>query len=132
MKPFLPIVLLLVSGCSGELYSSHTHSLRWFCQSPEGCEREAEVKALARVLLYTDTFTLYTDYGQFAVDFVQRVPSDELPRECDALYGLSLFGHELESSTLCSVGGDAYEMRISVPNRNPSSASEWLAEMRPL
>jgi hypothetical protein len=101
------------------------------CLSLGGCERAEAVVLVDRLIVFRDSFefTSTRDPGLYEVS--QRVASSSLPAGCWWLYSLSLFGHELEPSMLCSTSW-GFEVELSIPNRNPATDSEWLVEMRAL
>jgi hypothetical protein len=105
------------------------YALTWTCLSPEGCERTADVERIdrmeisARDCLFTSTLD-----ETFAAD-ADLIASDVLPRGCAWVYFLSLFGHELERSRVCS-GPASIELELAIPNQEPATSSMWLVEGR--
>ncbi len=61
----------------------------------------------------------------------QRVASDALPAGCASLYGVFIFGHELEPSKVCRIG-DGFELELSIPNAISTTSSKWLGKARDL
>lgn len=125
------LCVLLLPACA-YFDARYDYSLTWVCRSPEGCERTAEAALINRLSTFEDDALAFesTRYEPF-FESAQRVASDSLPDGCYFLHGLSLFGHELEPSKLCKTSG-GFELELSIPNRNPTTHSEWLVEAREL
>lgn len=124
------IILLLLSAC-GDYDSEYDYALTWVCQSPEGCERTEDVVLINRLVVHLDAFSFRSTRDPFFGEPAQRVASSSLPAGCSWLYAVSLFGHELEPSMLCTTS-DGFDLELSIPNRNPSTQSQWLVEIREL
>lgn len=128
MKPGLLCVLLL-PGCSflwpSEEPDTYGYALTWYCVSPEGCERTEEVERIDHVIKkgYDFHFTSTQDES-FSEDALMIV-SDSLGFDCDWLYYLSLFGHDLERSRFCFNPG-GFELELSIPNEDPATHSKWV------
>jgi hypothetical protein len=129
VKPGL-LCFLLLSACL-EPILPYDHALTWVCLSAEGCERSDEVALLDRLATIDDTLIFASSSQPPYEERAQRVASDAVPAGCYLLYGLTLYGHELEPSKLCSVP-DGYDLELSIPNRNPATSSRWLVEIREL
>jgi hypothetical protein len=121
------LCLLLLSSCSDEI--PYDYALRWTCRSPEGCERAEEVKLLDRLNVDGSFFYFHSARNQSYNEGAQRFGSDSFPAGCWWLQGMVMFGQELEPSKLCSVSG-GFDLELSIPNRDPSTRSEWLVEAR--
>jgi hypothetical protein len=132
MKPGLLCVLLL-SGCSYFLGEANyrVYELSWTCLSPEGCERADQVPLFDRAESVIDSdrvdFLSTRDAGFF--ERAELIESDELPAGCSWMYSLTLFGHELEPSRFCRTS-NGFELEVSIPNRDPTTYSLWLAAAR--
>jgi hypothetical protein len=130
------LCLLLLSACSflspPHDPEIHEHVLTWTCLSAEGCERTEEVQRIDRVAVadyYEFHFTSTQDesFGEDAL----TIAADSLGRRCLWLEFLSLFGQELERSTLCFTPG-GFELELSIPNQDPATQSKWLVKGRDL
>jgi hypothetical protein len=131
VKPGI-LCLLLLSGCAfpDDLPPAAVeYALTWICQSPEGCERSEEVARLDRVTSVEDNYHFTSTQDASFVADAEFVSSDPLPSGCFLLYFLSLFGHELEPSRLCHAAA-SFELRLSIPNQDPTTFSMWLVEGR--
>lgn len=133
MKRGTLCVSLLLSGCllpDGPPASS-SYELTWTCRSPEGCEHIEELERIDRMeLVYNGRqchFTATQDESFVATG--TQIFSDVLPQGCSWLYFLTLVGHELERSRLCSIPG-GFELELSIPNEDPTTSSMWLVEGR--
>lgn len=126
----LILCFLLLSACT-DPDAEYDYALTWTCLSPESCERAEEVALINRLTIFGDGFFFESTYEPPFSEHAQKVASDTLPAGCSLLYGLSLFGYELEPSKLCSTGS-GFELELSIPNRNPATHSEWLVEAREL
>lgn len=124
------LCLLLLSAC-GDYSFEDEYALTWTCLSPGGCERAEDVALVDRLIVYRDSFefTSTRDPGFYEVS--QRVASSSVPAGCALLYNLSFFGHELEPPLLCRTSR-GFDLELSIPNRNPATASQWLVEVRAL
>lgn len=127
MKRAMPLLLLL-SACA---LSEYEYRLTWTCLSPEGCERAEDVALLDRLNTYGDSFFFKSRTPLEFTEHAQRVASEEAPAGCFLLHGFTLFGHELAPSALCSTP-DGYDLELAIPNRNPTTSSQWLIEIREL
>ncbi len=123
------LCLLLLSACGDGI--TYDYSLTWTCMSPEGCERTEELKLYDRLNILGDTFVFASSRNERYFVTSQRFGSDSLPAGCFWLYSLALFGDESEPSKVCSTAG-GFELEISIPDRNPATHSQWLAEAREL
>jgi hypothetical protein len=129
MKPIM-LCLLLLSACVAAA-NYRVYKLTWSCLSAEGCERAEQVELLDRArIIDGDDFVAFmsTRDGGFEIA-AQLVPSDALPAECSWLYGLRLFATEAEPSRFCRSSG-RFELELSIPNQDPSTASKWFVEAR--
>lgn len=126
----LMLCLLLLSACSS-LASEFDYVLTWVCLSPEGCERAEEVALLDRLDTNGDAFFFLSRSQPSFTEHAQRVASNAVPEGCFLLYGLTLFGHELEPSQLCSTP-EGYDLELAIPNRSLTTNSQWLVRMREL
>ena len=124
------LCLLLLAACT-EPEVSYQYSLTWTCVSPDGCERTEVVTLIDRLNINGSSFFFISRRDADFDEDAQRVASDSLPDGCSWLYAFSLFGHELESATVCDTE-DGFEMEFSVPNANPVTHSEWLVVARDL
>lgn len=124
------LCLLLLSGCM-EPEVAYQYSLTWTCLAPEGCERIEEVNLIDRLNVSGNVFYFISRRDMLFDESAQRVTSDSLPAGCSWLYAFSLFGHELESATVCNTE-DGFEMEFSVPNARPATHSEWSVVARDL
>jgi hypothetical protein len=124
------LCVLLLPACS-YVDARYDYSLTWVCRSPDGCDRSAEAALLDRLSINGDVLWFESTRNELYTEVAQRSVSDSLPDGCYWLYGLSLFGYELEPSKLCSTS-DGFELELSIPNRNPATHSEWLVEAREL
>ncbi len=129
MKPVV-LCLLLLSACSSCSSSDEPeideYALTWYCISPEGCERTEQVERIdraTRTSLFDYQFTSTQDesYREDAL----RVTADSIGTDCDWLYYITLFGHDLERSRLCSNPG-GFELELSIPNEDPATHSQWV------
>lgn len=125
MKPGM-LCLLLLSVCA-DPDAAYDYAVTWVCLSAEGCERTEEVMALDRLSTSLDSFWFESSSLPPYTEHAQRVASDAVPAGCYLLYGFTLFGHELEPSTMCSTP-DGYDLEFSIPNRNPATSSRWQVE----
>jgi hypothetical protein len=126
------LCLLLLSACELEAARNYrTYEVTWTCLSPEGCERTDQVELIDRAEIIN---------GSFLVDFMstrdelfwghaQIVPSDMLPAGCSWLYGPPLFEMEVGPSRFCRTS-EAFELELSIPDRDPATHSKWLVEGR--
>lgn len=121
------LCLLLLSSCEDPL--AYDYALSWVCKSPGGCERAEEVMLIDRLNLAGMYYYFQSTRDQLYIETAQRFDSDSLPAGCWWLYGFSLFGHELEPAKLCNTAG-GLDLELSIPNRNPTTRSEWLVEAR--
>jgi hypothetical protein len=122
------LCLLLLSACV-DPHDKYEYAVTWECLSPEGCERADELALLDSVNIYGDAFYFTSSNQPSFTEHAQRVASNAVPDGCFLMYGLTLFGHELEPAPLCSTSG-GYDLEFVIPNRNPATASQWLAEIR--
>ena len=131
MKPAM-LCLLLLSACELKAARNYsTYELTWSCQSSEGCERTDQVTLIDRATI-VDGDDEFMDFSSSRGGFreeAQRIPSDELPADCSWLYGLELFTYEIEPSRFCRTSG-GFELEVSIPNRDPTTHSEWFVEGR--
>jgi len=123
------LCLLLLSACADKV--PYDYGLTWVCLSPEGCERTEELMLIDRLNVQDDFFYFLSTVDEHYSEGGQRLGSESLPAGCWWLYGVSLFGQELERSKLCSVSG-GYDLELSIPNRNPATPSQWLVKAREL
>lgn len=121
------LCLLLLSACSDEI--PYDYALSWTCLSPDGCERSEEVKLIDRLNVDGSFFYFHSSRDQPYSEGAQRFGSESLPAGCWWLQGFAIFGQELEPSKLCSVSG-GFELELSIPNRNPTTRSDWFVEAR--
>jgi hypothetical protein len=124
------LCLLLLSAC-GEYSFEDKYALTWTCLSSEGCERAEEVALVDRLTVFRDSFAFESTRDLTFYESSQRVTSSSVPAGCALLYNLSLFGHELEPSLLCRTSR-GFDLELSIPNRSPATASQWLVEIREL
>ncbi len=124
------LCLLLLSACTGPEIQ-YDYELIWTCQSPEGCERAEELALVDRLNTSDNFFFFNTRRDMLFWVSAQRVAADSLPPGCALLYGLVLFGHELEPFEVCQVA-DGYDMTLSIPNAITTTSSQWLVEARDL
>lgn len=129
MKPGL-LCLLLLSACT-DPDDAYDYALTWVCLSAEGCERLEEVELIDRLVTFGDSFKFESRSRPLYSLYAQRVASDAVPPGCFLLHGFTIFGHNLEPSKLCTTS-DGYDLELSIPNRNPTTSSRWLVEMRGL
>jgi hypothetical protein len=134
MKPGV-LCLLLLSGCSSLSPSDDSdvveYTLTWYCISPEGCERTAEVQRIDRATVdFWDVRFMSTQDESFAED-AKSVGSDTLAVRCSWLHFLSLFGYELEPSKFCFTPG-GFEVHLSIPDEDPATHSKWVVSARDL
>ena len=122
------LCVLLLAACSDGMTE---YSLTWTCLSVEGCERAEELKFYDRLAVQGDTFVFASSKDKRYFETAQRFGSESLPAECFWLYSLSLFGDESEPGMACHTSG-GFDMEIAIPDRNPATQSEWLAEAREL
>lgn len=125
------LCLLLLLGCSSydDSPTVREFTVTWTCLSPEGCERAADVARIDRVeRVEQDCEFTSTQDQAFAAD-ATLVVSATLPRGCGWLYYLSLFGHELERSKLCTLPG-GFDLELAIPNEDPATSSLWLVKAR--
>jgi hypothetical protein len=132
MKPAV-LFLLLLSACEIKAARNYrTYKLTWSCLSAKACERTEQVMLIDRAELF-DNDDEYIGFLSSRDDVFraagQRVPSDDLPADCAWMYGLGLFAHELEPSRFCRTSG-GFELELSIPDRDPTTHSEWLVEGR--
>lgn len=130
---WLPVFPVLLFGC-GDFSNLYSHSMAWSCLSPEGCARADIVVDFDRASIGYTRIHIGSTSDDSLLTVASRIPSDDVPEGCDLLVGLTLFGHALESLTICRVTGRSggYSVELSIPDPNPASASEWRIEMRPL
>lgn len=132
MKPAV-LCLLLLSACSdfidGRNYRAY--KLTWTCVSPEGCERTEQVVLIdrAHIVNGSELVAFLSSRDDTFRDAAQMVPSDELPAGCFWLYDVSFFVLDLEPSRFCRTSG-AFELELSIPDRDPPTASKWLVNGR--
>jgi hypothetical protein len=124
------LCLLLLSAC-GEYSFDDEYALTWTCLSPGGCQRAEEVALVNRLTIFRDSFEFTSTRDTSFYELAQRVASSSVPDGCALLYNLSLFGHELEPSLLCSTSR-GFDLELSIPNRTPATASQWRVEIREL
>jgi hypothetical protein len=127
VKPVV-LCLLLLSACSSSSDEPEIdeYALTWYCISPEGCERTEQVERIdraTRTSLFDYQFTSTQDesYREDAL----RVIADSIGTDCAWLYYITLFGHDLERSRLCSNPG-GFELELSIPNEDPATHSQWV------
>jgi hypothetical protein len=121
------LCLLLLSGCwSSEGPRVEEYAVTWTCLSSGGCERAEEVERIDRMVTRGGTDAQFTSTldSTFAAD-ATVVFSNVLPYDCGWLYFLSLFGHELERSSIC-IGAASFQLELSIPNQDPATYSMWL------
>jgi hypothetical protein len=123
------LCLLLLSACEDKV--AYDYGLTWVCLSPEGCERTEELTLLNRLNIYGDRFFFLSTRDSSIDEDAQRFGSESLPAGCWWLYGFSVFGRDLEPSKACDVSG-GFDLELSIPNRNPSTYSQWFVEAREL
>lgn len=123
------LCLLLLSACSDGI--TYDYSLAWTCLSPEGCERAEELKLYDRLIINGETFFFASSQNEAFLARAQRFGSESLPAGCFWLYSLALFGDEAAPAKVCGTA-DGFDMEIAIPNRNPATHSQWLAEAREL
>lgn len=126
----LQILPVLLFGC-GSVSNLYTHSITWICLSPGDCARADVVADFDRAWIGDGQVYLLSTSDESVSNRATRIPSDAAPDGCDLLVGLNLFGHALEPLSICRITG-GYSVELSIPDPNPSSASEWRIEMRPL
>lgn len=127
------LCLLLLSGCSSLSPSDESdiveYTLTWYCISPEGCERTAEVERIDHAIVdFWDVRFTSTQDESFVED-AKSVRSDTLAVRCSWLYFLTLFGHELEPSKFCFTPG-GFEVHLSIPDEDPATFSKWVVSAR--
>jgi hypothetical protein len=124
------LCLLLLSACADKV--PYDYELAWVCASPEGCERADDVKLIDRLNLAGDFFYFFrsTTNEQYGED-AQRFDSESLPPGCWWLYGILIFGQELEPAKTCSTSG-GFDIELSIPNRDAVTYSRWRVEAREL
>lgn len=123
------LCLLLLSACGDG--ASYDYTVSWTCRSSEGCERTEDLEAIDRLDITDNWFFFVSSRDPSFKAIAQRVRSDSLPAECFWLYGMALFGEELEPIKTCNVSG-GFDLELSIPNRNPATHSLWLVEVREL
>jgi hypothetical protein len=123
------LCLLLLSACDDKV--PYDYGLTWVCLSPEGCERAEALRLFNRLNTYGDSFFFLGTRDESIYERAQRFGSESLPAGCWWLYGFSAFGRELEPAKACDVSG-GFDLELSIPNRNPSTYSQWLVEAREL
>ena len=123
------LCMLLLAACSDGI--TYDYSLTWTCLSAAGCERMEEVALHDRLNVVGDTFVFATSWDDRYLLTAQRFGSESLPAGCFWLYGLALFGDESEPAKVCKVSG-GFDMEIAIPDRNPTTHSQWLARARDL
>jgi hypothetical protein len=123
------LCLLLLSACEDKV--PYDYGLTWVCLSPEGCERTEELTLLNRLNLYLDGLFFLSTRDSSIEESAQRFGSESLPAGCWWLYGFSVFGRDLEPAKACDVSG-GFDLELSIPNRNPSTQSQWRVEAREL
>jgi hypothetical protein len=123
------LCLLLLSACADKV--PFDYECTWICLSPEGCQREEELAFFNRLNVAGDSFYFTSTRHEYYGEEAQRFGSESLPAGCWWLYGFLVFGHELEPSKLCSVPG-GFDLELSIPNRDPSTSSQWRVEAREL
>ena len=128
MKAMLACLLLL-PACADKV--PYDYSLTWVCVSPEGCERADALKLFNRLNVNGDVFFFLSTREDVISTSAQRLGSDSSPDGCSLLYGLALFGREVEPSKLCSTSG-GFDLELAIPNRNPATESHWIVEVREL
>jgi hypothetical protein len=124
------LCLLLLSACS-EPDVAYDYGLTWMCQSPEGCERVEELALLDRLNVSGDFLFFHSTRDMDFSLSAQMITSEALPAGCSWLYGVSIFGYELEPSKLCQVA-NGFELELSIPNALATTHSKWLVEARDL
>lgn len=123
------LCLSLLAACADKV--PYDYELTWKCLSPEGCERAEQLMLFDRLNRNGDSL-VFLNAGDSSIDEVaQRVDSDSLPFGCWLLYGFSLFGRDMEPARSCDTV-DGFDIELSIPNRNPSTYSQWLVEARVL
>jgi hypothetical protein len=122
--------LWLLAACT-ESDVSYQYGLTWTCLSPEGCERADAVTLVDRLNIRGDLFFFLSTRTTEFLMTGQRIASTELPAGCAWVYGINIFGHELEPSKMCSTAG-GFELELSIPNAIRTTYSEWLVEARDL
>jgi hypothetical protein len=122
--------LLLLAGCM-EPEFTYQYALEWTCLSPGGCERTEDVELIDRLNVQGNYIYFHSRQDTYFVESAQRLASDSLPAGCAWIYAISFFAYELESSTICSTAG-GFELKLSIPNLDSATHSEWLVEARAL
>jgi hypothetical protein len=135
MKPGLLCLLLLPAcgflGPSDGPWVIRDYVLTWTCVSSDGCQRMDEVTRIDHVNV-TDFDLHFTSTQDASLSQEAKwIATGELPTDCSWLYFLSLFGHELERSQICSTPG-GFEILLSIPDPDPATSSEWLVKGRDL
>lgn len=123
------LCLLLLSACADKV--PYDYGLTWVCRSSESCERTDEVKLIDRLSVRDDFFYFASSQDENYHESAQRFDSESLPSGCWWLYGLLMFGQELEPSKVCGTS-DGFDLEISIPNRDAVTHSEWRVEAREL
>lgn len=126
-KPGL-LCLLLLPACSFfsssyELGSSE-YELTWRCLSPEGCEHAEEVSRIDRARIHGFDFYFESTQDESFTEEALLLAEDSLGDGCFWVDDVWLFGHELEPSLTCS-NPAGLEMRLSIPNEDPTTSSQW-------
>jgi hypothetical protein len=120
---------LLLSACSSCSSSdgsdAYEYALIWYCISPEGCERTEQVEQIDRATEEGFDYQFTSTQDESFSEDALRVTADTIGINCDWLYSLSLFGHDLERSRLCFNPG-GFELELSIPNEDPATHSQWV------
>lgn len=131
MKPAV-LCLLLLAACELEAARNYrTYELTWTCLSPEGCERTERLELVdrARIINGSILIDFMSTRDESFAERAQMVDLDDLPEGCSWLYNLSIGADELEPSRFCRSSG-AFELELSIPNRELATHSEWFVEGR--
>jgi hypothetical protein len=127
------LCLLLLSACSDPfgVRNYQTYKVTWTCVSPGGCQRAEEVAVIDRAEIFDNdsrVFFLSSHDGGFQEE-TQMVPSEDLPEGCFLLHGISFFVLDLPPSRFCRMS-EAFELELSIPDRDPTTSSDWLVNGR--
>lgn len=123
------LCLLLLPACADKV--PYDYGLTWVCLTAEGCERTDEVNVIDRLNVRDVFFYFASSQDENYHEAAQQFDSESLPEGCWWLYGLLIFGQELEPSKVCSISG-GFDLELSILNRDALTHSQWRVEARDL
>ncbi|ACY14663.1 hypothetical protein Hoch_2118 [Haliangium ochraceum DSM 14365] len=119
-----------MSGCLFEDVPTYKYRTTWVC-TMDDCGRATAVVEYDQAKLRAGELELTStvDEALFTDGIVGR--SGTVPSQCRLVFGLNLFGHELEPSMLCFLPS-GFELTVSIPDENAETSSTWLLMAREL